>query len=130
MKHATKREHIPRPLTEKERLITRWLIEHAEISKEERKRYLNQLEAATVIRKCECGCASIDFAISGVASKAYDPLHPFGDFTAKDNQFGVFVFSKQNSLAGVEIYPLAELNLPSEFPCPSELTGWVDPNST
>ena len=123
MTHATTRAFHPRALTPKEHSFTRRLIEHTNVSKEEKKKYLDQLETATVVRMCDCGCASIDLAIAGVASEPGAPLHPIGDFIAKDKQFGVFVFSKRDTLAGVEIYGLANLDLPSEFPDPAELVG-------
>src|SRR3954470_18988443 len=80
MTHFTTRAFQPRPLTEMESAFTRQLIEHADVGDEERKKYLAQLEAATVVRKCECGCASIDFAISGIPSEAGAGLLPFADF--------------------------------------------------
>lgn len=128
MTYATKRAFHPRALTAKERSFTRWLIEHANVSEEEKKKYSDQLESATVVRMCDCGCASIDFAIAGVASEPGAPLHPFGDFVSEDKRFGVFVFSKHDTLAGVEIYALADFDLPSEFPDSSELVGWKEAN--
>lgn len=128
MTHATTRTFHPRALTAKERSFTRWLIEHANVSDEEKKKYLGQLEAATVIRKCDCGCASIDFAIAGIGSEPGVPLRPFGDYIAKDKSFGIFVFSKHGTLAGVEIYSMADLDLPPEFPEPSKLVGWEEAN--
>ena len=104
-------------------MFTRQLIEHANVGEEEKKRYLTQLGSAIVVRMCECGCANIDFAIAGVASEPGAPLDPFEDFVAKDQRFGVFVFSKRDTLAGVEIYSLADLDLPSEFPDSSTLVG-------
>lgn len=112
----TTRAFYPRALTHKERSFTRWLIEHADVGEEERQRLLSQLDSATVTGMCGCGCASIDFAIDGVASEPGAPLHPFGDFIAKDKTFGVFVFSKNQKLAGVEIYSLDGTDTPSEFP--------------
>ena len=105
-----------RELTQKERAFTRWLIEHAGVSDEEKQRLLSQLTSATVAGMCGCGCASIDFAIAGVTSDPTAPLHPIGEFVAKDRQFGVFVFSKHAMLAGVEIYSLEDTDLPPEFP--------------
>jgi len=128
MTHATTRAFHPRALTEKERSFTRQLIERANLSEEEKKKYLAQLESATVIRMCECGCASIDFAIAGVTSEPGAPLDTFGDFVAKDQRFGVFVFSKRGTLAGVEMYSLADLDLPSGFPDSSALVGWEEAN--
>jgi len=121
MNHASKHTFSPRSLTEKELSFARWLIEHSDASGEETKKYLGQLEAASVVGMCECGCASIDFAIAGAASEAGAPMNPFGDFMTKDRRFGVYVFSKRDTLAGVEIYSLSDLDLPSEFPSPNEL---------
>ncbi|MBS0480507.1 MAG: hypothetical protein JSR79_14565, partial [Proteobacteria bacterium] len=73
--------------------------------------------------KCDCGCASIDFTIAGVPSDPAIPLEPFGEFISKDKRFGVFVFAKEGRLAGVEIYPLADMDLPAEFPNPDEFVS-------
>ena len=127
MKHSSERPLYPRALTEKERSITRWLVEHANIGEEERRKYLTQLDAATVVGGCACGCASIDFAIGGVASQSA-PLDAFGDFIAKDRSVGVFVFAKDSNLAGVEIYSLGGDETPFEFPRPEqlELIEWTE----
>lgn len=128
MTHPARRAFHPRALTEKERSFAHWLIEHADVSEEEKKKYLRQLGEATVVRMCECGCASIDFAIADVPSEQFAPLVPFGDFIAKDKSVGVFVFSKQDDLAGVEIYNLAAEETSVEFPLPErlELAIWKE----
>ena len=46
---------FPRPLTEQERALTRWMIEHGTAGAE---RFLEQLDKATVVSGCDCGCAS------------------------------------------------------------------------
>ncbi len=121
MTHVTTRVFYPRALSENERSITQWLIEHAKVSDEEKKKYLSQLESATVIRMCDCGCASIDFAIDCFPSEIGGSLVPFGDYVAKKKQVGVFVYSKNEVLAGVEIYTMGAQQTPTEFPAPTEL---------
>lgn len=118
----------PRALTEKERSFTRWLIEHGCATEEKKSRFLRQLEQATVIRKCPCGCASIDFAISGHEPATGHGIAPFGDFLALDHSYGVFVFHAAGMLAGVEIYSLGDLDTPAEFPGPDDLeqADWKD----
>jgi len=128
MTHSATRAFHPRALTEKERSFTHWLIEHVKVSEEEKKKYLRQLGEATVVRMCGCGCPSIDFAIAGISSEPGAPLHAFGDFITKDKRFGVFVFSKHETLAGVEIYSLADLDLPSDFPSSDEIVDLEEAN--
>jgi len=115
------RPFYQRPLTVQERSITRWLIDHASCDESEKGEYFAQLEEATVVGMCSCGCASVDFAISGLKSDPSAPLDPFGDFITKDQRFGVFVFSRQNRLAGIEIYSLQGDEAGSVFPSFEEL---------
>jgi len=91
-----------------------------------------------VIRKCPCGCASIDFAIDGREPEISAGLVPFGDFLASDHSFGVFVFQLGGMLAGVEIYSFGDDDTPAEFPSSEDLepADWkekankaVDPTS-
>jgi len=110
-----------RPLTDSERKITTWLITHARVSEGEKERYLDQLSRATVVRTCGCGCPSVDFAISGVASIESEALDPFGDFMTKDRAYGIFVFSKRGDLAGIDLYQLSGTEIAKTFPEPSEL---------
>ena len=53
---------FPRGLTDQERTITEWMIDHGTGEKEF---YRSQLAQATVVNACDCGCPSIDFAIGG-----------------------------------------------------------------
>jgi hypothetical protein len=126
MKHNVTHSFPARGLSEKERSVTRWLIEHASCSEEQKKKYLADLKEAHVIGACGCGCASVDFAISGVGSDSSDPLDPFGDFMTRDRRYGVFVFSKQQQLAGIEIYTLGANAPGSDFPAPEELVPFEE----
>lgn len=130
MKHAVTRSFSPRALSGQERSITRWLIEHASSSEADKKKYLAELEQATVVGICGCGCASVDFAISGVRAEPSAPLDPFGDYITKDRRFGVFVFSKHRMLAGIEIYSLQGDETGSEFPLPEQLEPMQEETQT
>jgi hypothetical protein len=112
---------FPRPLSPREKEVTAWLISNGGASEEEKKDYLSQLERAAVVRRCPCGCASIDFAIDGRESSE-SGMVPFGDFITPESKHGIFVFSKGDFLAGVEIYQMAADSLPSEFPLPVGFT--------
>ena len=92
----------PRSLTERERTVTRWIIEHGDVPKDEREGFLAQLEAATVVTRCACGCASVDFAIHGEEAPKGVGLQILGDFLCGDEKTGingVFVFAKSGVLA-------------------------------
>ena len=114
---------FPRPLSPREKEIAEWLIINGEASKEEKMEFLAQLQRATVIRRCPCGCASIDLAIDGREPSEVGMI-PFGDFITPGSQYGIFVFSRGGILAGVEIYQLAADSLPAEFPRPVALTPY------
>jgi hypothetical protein len=113
--HPVSRE---RPLTASERELTRWMLEHG---CPEGRNYLAQLEQATVVSGCSCGCASIDFLIAGQVAPATG-LNILGDylFGGQDDLAGVFVFACGGVLAGIEVYGLARDN-PTELPHPSSL---------
>jgi hypothetical protein len=112
---------FPRPLSPREKEVAEWLIANGGASNEEKTDYLAQLQRATVIRRCPCGCASIDLAIDGRESSEVG-IVPLGDFITPESQHGVFVFSRGGLLAGVEIYQLAADSLPAEFPRPIAFT--------
>lgn len=108
---------FPRPLSPREKEVAEWLITNGGASEEEKKDYLAQLQCSTVIRRCPCGCASVDFAIGGRESSEVG-IVPFGDFITPESQHGIFVFSRGGLLAGIEIYQLAADSLPVELPRP------------
>jgi hypothetical protein len=54
---------LNRALTEHERDLVRWLIEHSFV--ENAARLLQQIDRLSVAAKCNCGCPTIDFALDG-----------------------------------------------------------------
>jgi hypothetical protein len=120
MKRVTSSE-FPRPLSPLEKEVTEWLIANGSASEEKKLSFLAQLEHATVVRRCPCGCASIDFAVGGRESPETG-IVPIGDFITPESKHGIFAFSKGDLLAGVEIYQLAGSDLPAELPLPSGFT--------
>jgi len=95
---------FPRPLTDEERALVKWMLEHGEPGAD---RYLSQLNEAVVISGCACGCASIHFQI-GDAPADYKPgLTVISDYIfqrGETGHFGVFVFTEENMLSGLEVY--------------------------
>jgi hypothetical protein len=107
-----------RPLTAAERELTEWMLQHG---RPEALAFLALLEHATVISRCPCGCASVDFAIRGQPAPAAG-LNILGDylFGEQDELAGAFVFECGGVLAGIEVYGLARDN-PKELPHPDSL---------
>jgi hypothetical protein len=58
---------FPRVLTDQERTIAEWMIDHGTGDKE---LYRSQLAQATVVNACDCERPSIDFAIGGKEPEA------------------------------------------------------------
>jgi hypothetical protein len=93
-----------RDLTEEERSLIEWLVDHGtQIAIG----YREQLNKVRVAARCTCGCASIDFAIEGVVPKKGGPMSILSDYEwidADGRLFGVFVFSRCDLLAGLEVW--------------------------
>jgi hypothetical protein len=118
---ATERpEPIPdrRPLTRSERQLAQWMLEHG---KPQALEFLPQLERAEVVSRCPCGCASIDFEVTGLA-KPSGGLQILGDYVFGDGTdvAGAFIFERAGVLAGIEVYGMAG-DAPRTLPDPAEL---------
>ena len=108
-----------RPLTEGERTLARWMLEHGS---PEAGRFINQLNMAEATTwRCECGCASFNFKIQDHA-EAPPGVNILGDFVfgSESELAGVFIFESGGALGGVEVYGLAG-DAPAVLPQPSEL---------
>jgi hypothetical protein len=108
-----------RELTDHERRLVRWMLEHGS---PEATAFLPQLELAEVTPwRCPCGCTSINFQIPG---KPVPPpgVHPIADFVfgEEDKLSGIFLFEKDGILSGLEVYGLAG-NAPKALPEPELL---------
>jgi hypothetical protein len=92
-----------RPLTEAERNLARWMLQHGLPEAEE---FLSQLdEAEATSWRCPCGCASVNFRIKG-HRPAPPGVHILGDFVfGTDHDLnGVFIFEQAGILSGIEVY--------------------------
>jgi hypothetical protein len=86
--------------------------------------YLRQVDRASVVSRCPCGCASIDLAVDGVAPVPGVSLDVLGDFMwsgPAGEAMGAFVFAKNGRLAGLEVYSADGLRTPDWLPEPAEL---------
>lgn len=113
---------LPRPLTPHERAVASWAIKHGIASLEAKAGYLGQLERAVVIGECECGCASLDFAIDGAAAKGLD-REILGDYCTLDRKYGLSVFASGRQLDGIEVFEMEAQQPCAILPDPSTLTA-------
>jgi hypothetical protein len=113
-----------RPLTDQERCLVRWMLEH---DSPEAAAFLPQLDQAEVTRwKCPCGCASINLRIHGKPETA-PGVHPIADFVFGDGDTlsGIFLFEKNGILSGLEVYGLGG-DAPKSLPRPDDLRPLSD----
>jgi hypothetical protein len=107
-----------RPLTPHEATLVRWLLEHG-LPGVDAASFLPQLDQARVVSRCPCGCASVDFAISDRTPPAGAPLRVLSDCEwdgESGAKLGVFVFAKENVLAGLEVWSIDGFETPAQLP--------------
>jgi len=94
---------IERHLTERERELSLWLLEHGN---EEASTFLSDVDHATVVSKCPCGCDTVDFAVSGIrpASGGMRVLSDYYWIDDDGHTNGIFIYSISGQLAGLEVY--------------------------
>lgn len=108
-----------RALTEQERQLAQWMLEHGG---PEASPFLEQLARAEATTwRCDCGCASFNFKIQG-EPEAPPGVGMLGDFMVGEGEesFGVFIFQSGGILSGVEVYALGA-EAPSTLPMPGQL---------
>src|ERR1700741_5213355 len=90
-----------RPMTEAERRLVRWMLTNGA---PEDQAFLPQLEQIEVTPwACQCGCASIEFALRGTpAAKGFQPLTQFL-FGPEDDLNGIFIYKAGLVLGGLEV---------------------------
>ena len=113
-----------RPLTDEERALACWPLEHGESHATS---FLPQLERARVVGGCHCGCTSIDFTVEGSPPPS-GGLRVLGDFLygTEAEPYGAFIFERGGVLAGLEVYGLAG-DAPTALPSPSALRTYDAP---
>lgn len=109
----------PRPLTNEEFVLARWLLEHGGT---EAKPFLDQLERATATTwRCGCGCASYNFLVAGMPP-APPGVHIFSDYFNDDDKWNavdVFIYESGGILSGVEVVGYGDV--PAGLPDPAKL---------
>jgi hypothetical protein len=116
-----------RKLTKDEYELSLWLLEHGN---EDACKYIDQLDNAdATIWKCECGCASFNFKVHG-QSEAKPGVHILSDYVFGNvsELAGVFIFSSNGVLSGLEVYGLAA-DAPSNLPKSHQLIPFAEANN-
>jgi hypothetical protein len=118
-----------RQLSEHERRLVRWMLEHGG---PEAAAFLPQLDEAEVKPwKCACGCASINFHVRG-RPEAPPGVHVIADFYFGDtleDMNGIFVYEKDGTLSGLEVYGMAG-DAAKSLPEPEDLRPIDAPQAT
>lgn len=109
-----------RLLTGLESRLARWMLEHGSAEAPE---FLSQIKIAEVTPwQCPCGCASINFRVKG-RPEAPPGVHILAEFVFGEPVSGIFIYSCQGTLSGLEVYALAG-DAPAELPEPHLLRSW------
>jgi hypothetical protein len=105
MNDAKKGETLHRPITVKERALIDWLLRHGTPGSEQ---FLEQLGSLVVVRKCSCGCPTVDFA-NEVKPVPCEAEHILADFlaTADGEDVGIILFQREGRLSSLEVYSRA-----------------------
>jgi hypothetical protein len=120
-KHSTTEIPDNRALSDEERSLVGWMLEHGESRAPS---FLPQLEQARVAARCHCGCASINFAIASQRAPNSGPMDILSDYVWQDSErhkFGAFVFARGGLLAGLDVYSVDGAVTPTWLPKPSQL---------
>lgn len=109
-----------RELTEGERTMLDWLA-HNPTS--DTIIPLHELVEISVAAQCPCGCASIDFAIKGVAVEG-SGMQVVADYlyiSEQNNLNGCFLFLVNGHIAGIEVWSVDGGETPAVLPPPEKL---------
>ena len=106
-----------RPLSAEEEAMLRWLLSRAD---PRGRSFLPQMESARVVSRCGCGCASVAFSIDGreppVGSGLDQISHDYYWTLPSGGICSVFVFAKNDQLAGLEVWSVDGVETPAFLP--------------
>jgi len=116
------REPLIRPLTEHERDLVRWLIEHSYI--ENATRLLPQLDRLSVVSKCNCGCPTIDLALDGKPA-VLKGQSCISDWDAEVDGMPVYVqlWVSKDQISSLEVGSLPGTDQPFGLPAIESMLG-------
>ena len=116
------REPLNRALTQHERNLVRWLIEHSLVK--DASRLLPQVDRLSVVAKCNCGYPTIDFALDGepVARRGQMCI---SDWIAEVDGMSVYVqvWRSNDRISTLEVGSLPGTDLPFGLPAVESILG-------
>jgi hypothetical protein len=91
-----------RPISEQEAAIVEWVLAHGTL--EGPLDHLREgIRRLRVVARCTCGCASVDFAVSGQSARARRVAEAMGQ-DSSGRMSGVIVWEQGGRVSGLEIY--------------------------
>ena len=119
----TCREPLSRSLTQHERDLVRWLIDHSFVK--DASRLLPQIDRLSVIPKCNCGCPTIDFVLDE-ETVARQGEGFIGDWLAEVNRMPVYVqlWVSNDKISSLEGGSLPGTNQPFGLPSIESILGY------
>lgn len=116
------RAPLNRPLTQDERDLVRWLVEHSHLNASS---LLLQIDRLSVATGCTCGCPTIDFALDG------EPAATEGGVLVSDwlaevdgMPVGVMLWQTNGRISTLEIYSLPGTDKPFGLPAIGSIHGY------
>lgn len=106
---------------DEERLLRHMLEQGDDVGKG----YDSQVDRVEVTPwRCDCGCASLQFAVDGKTQPDGSSFEPLGHFTfgSDEEMCGIFVFAQSGVLGGIEVYGMG-CDPPNVLPSPESLRG-------
>ena len=112
----------PRPIRPEEVDVIRVTLEHALVHPVDDDA-VQAIPGLTVVARCECGCASVDFEERALEN----PWMPLGDgmgTTPRGAQVGIIVWGRRERITGLEVYGLGAGNNDLTLPVPASVVSW------
>jgi hypothetical protein len=110
-----------RELTADEQGLVKWLLDHGVPSAGA---YLTQLPRVRVVSRCDCGCASLNLEVDGRGWRSRGGMEILSDHGWRDemgHRFGIFLFAKEQALAGIDVFSVDGLAVPRTLPLPGKI---------
>jgi hypothetical protein len=105
------RDLPPRPLRPEEIEFLRWILEHGSI---QAKSYMPQLEGIRAVRRCTCGCPTIQLKVAEDSPLGIDSgeakICDLQGKTAKNQLVGIILFQLHGQLDDLEFYLIDDID--------------------
>ena len=104
-----------RPLSDKERGLLVWLLEHGPT---DATNFLPQLEIMEVRSSCRCGCPSIEFSVPVDSPSIAYPQGMRAYFLGRsgEDEVGLMLSAGSGVLSELEVYTFGEVDYPFDLP--------------